>query len=98
MNHLSQKTTAPATTATTHILYQIHSCGYSTRVRNTLDQLDIRFEIRDILANDAYKDELYTAVRRSSGPCLRIEEPGNTLWLTEYQDIVFYLEGLRARS
>lgn len=94
MKPLSQHTKSPTTTATMHILYQIHSCGYSIRVREMLEDRDINFEIRDILANDAYKDELYTAVRKSSGPCLRVEEPGSTLWLTDYQDIVFYLQGV----
>jgi glutaredoxin 2 len=73
-------------------LYQYHGCPYCSRVRSAADQLGIRLELRDTLANRDYADEVVQATGRRTVPVLRIEaDDGEVKWLPESADIVRYL-------
>lgn len=75
-------------------LYQFESCPYCVLVRNAIRQLGIDddIELRDILAQPAYRRELIQGGGMSQVPCLRMDYPdGRTEWLYESADIIAYL-------
>jgi glutathione S-transferase len=79
-------------------LYQFPSCPYCQRVRDALKRLNRDVEMRDIMAEPKYRDELVRATGRGTVPVLRIEDtPGQVRWLPESLDIVRYLEERFAR-
>ena len=56
-------------------------------------RLDVDVELRDILENSEYRDELIEARGRATVPVLRITSPnGRERWMPESHDIVRYLE------
>ena len=74
------------------ILYQTHACAYSARIRAQLDSKNINYETRDILANDAFKEELYNAVKLSTSPCLRIDTDKGSQWITTPHEISIHID------
>ncbi len=76
-------------------LYQFASCPFCTRVRSAIDQLGIDIELRDILLDERYRDELIAERGRATVPVLRITSPdGSERWMPESAEIIAYLEEL----
>jgi len=74
-------------------LYTDDGCPYCTRVREAMARLDLRIELRDVVANARHARALKRATGRRTVPCLRIDAPsGEALWMHESRDIVEYLE------
>lgn len=74
-------------------LYHFDGCPYCDRVRAAMARLKLELELRDILEQPKYREELVTATGKQMVPCLRIEGPGgNARWMHESADIVRYLE------
>ena len=73
-------------------LYHYASCAFSLRVRNAIAALSIDIELRDILRDRNYMEELVSGGGRSTVPCLRITaDDGASEWMYESTDIVKYL-------
>ncbi len=77
---------------------QFASCPFYRRVRRTIDQLGIDVELRDILLDECYRDELIAERGRATVPVLRIASPdGGERCMPESADIIAYLEELYRR-
>ena len=74
-----------------HLLYQYDSCPYCRRVRQFLQEADIRIETRDTLLDPGARRELVEGGGRGTVPCLRIERDGEMRWMYESRDIIDYL-------
>ena len=74
-------------------LYQSSLCWFCAKVRNTLSQLGIALEIRDIGESQEHRNALAEGGGKTQVPCLRIEDGnGNATWMYESSDICAYLE------
>lgn len=74
-------------------LYHFNSCPFCAYVRSAIERLGIDVELRDILQNPEFRDELIEARGRATVPVLRISSPnGEEHWMPESRDIVAYLE------
>lgn len=82
----NQKTTGLA-------LYQSSLCWFCAKVRNTMSNLGIELEIRDIGDSVEHRNALAAGGGKTQVPCLRIEdERGKATWMYESSDICAYLE------
>jgi glutaredoxin len=73
-------------------LYQFDSCPYCARVRDVMQQLGLRIQLRDTRANPQHREDLQAATGKTMVPCLRIEEgPGKVRWMHESADIIAFL-------
>jgi len=74
-------------------LYHFQSCPFCSMVRSNIESLGLDVEMRDILENPEFRDELIEARGRATVPVLRITSPnGEERWMPESRDIVQYLE------
>lgn len=74
-------------------LYMTPWCPFCGLVSNAVDRLGVDVEIRDIVSDTNYHEELVNARRRATVPVLRIDSAdGQTRWMSESSDIVQYLE------
>ena len=74
-------------------LYHFNGCPFCSYVRAGIERLGIDVELRDILQNPEFRDELITARGRATVPVLRINSPdGEEHWMPESRDIMAYLE------
>jgi glutaredoxin len=77
------------------VLYQFASCPFCRRVRGVIDRLGIDVELRDILLDQGFRDELIAERGRATVPVLRITSPdASERWMPESSDIIAYLEEL----
>lgn len=73
-------------------LYHYMACFFCVRVRQVIEQLGLDIELRDILRNPAFREELQANGGRKTVPCLRIEQgDGEVIWLYESRDIIHFL-------
>lgn len=73
-------------------LYQFESCPFCVKVRREIKRRGLNIEIRDILKNSAWEQELIQGGGQRQVPCLRIEkDDGQVQWLYESSDINSYL-------
>lgn len=72
-------------------LYQYPSCPFCVMVRRVIDELGVDVEMRDIIQNPEYRQELIEARGRRTVPVLRITSPEGDRWMPESRDIVRYL-------
>ena len=80
-------------------LYYYERCPYCVRVLDELRLHDREVELRHVLREPAYRQELFAVRGRGTVPVLRIECPeGEVRWLPESRDIVAYLRTLRAAA
>ena len=80
-------------------LYHFQSCPFCRRVRETIARLGIDVELRDILLDERYRDELIAERGRATVPVLRISSPnGAERWMPESADIIAYLEDLYGKA
>ena len=74
-------------------LYHFNGCPFCAVAREAIDRLGVDVELRDIFADQKYRDELVGARGRATVPVLRITSPdGEQRWMPESRDIVRYLE------
>ena len=74
-------------------LYYSPTCPFCRRVMNTINQLDIDVEHRNIGENIEYRNELVEVRNRATVPVLQITSPnGGKRWMPESLDIIRYLE------
>lgn len=75
------------------VLYKYDSCPFCYRVKVSLDRMDVEVELRDVMVEPTYRQELRDKTGRTQVPCLFIDgEP-----LFESADIVDWLERYSAR-
>jgi glutaredoxin len=73
-------------------LYYIPTCPFCKMVINTINQLGIEVELRNINEDTNWRDELVSVRNRATVPVLRITSPDNEdRWMPESRDIVSYL-------
>ena len=72
-------------------LYDYKGCPSSLKTRLEIDRLNLEIERRDIRHSSIYQDSLLAEFGELKAPCLRIEEHGKVVWLSEQDDIVDYL-------
>lgn len=74
-------------------LYYFDSCPFCRYARAGIERLGVDVELRDIMQNPEFRDELIAARGRATVPVLRIASPGGEEhWMPESRDIVRYLE------
>lgn len=74
-------------------LYHFEACPFCGMVRDGIESLGVDVELRDIIDNPKYRDELIEARGRATVPVLRITSPkGEERWMPESRDILRYLE------
>ncbi len=74
-------------------LYHFNGCPFCAVAREAIDRLGVDVELRDIFADQKYRDELVGARGRATVPVLRITSAdGEQRWMPESRDIVRYLE------
>jgi glutaredoxin len=74
-------------------LYHFNGCPFCTYVTAAIARLGVDVELRDIFAEQTYRDELVSARDRATVPVLRITSPnGEERWMPESHDIVHFLE------
>lgn len=82
----------PALTGASLALYYSPTCWFCARVRQTMNELGIELELRDVDREAGRRQELITGGGKSQVPCLRIEEAGRPVeWMYESADIAAYL-------
>lgn len=75
-------------------LYKYDTCGYCRWVMQTLGDLGIAddVELRDVLREPRFREELFEARGRGTVPVLRIEDDqGDVEWMGESRDIIAWL-------
>lgn len=76
-------------------LYKYDTCGYCRWVMQTISELGVTdtIELRDVLREPRFREELFEARGRGTVPVLRIEdESGEVQWMGESRDIVAWLK------
>lgn len=73
-------------------LYHLSTCPFCLRVRRVIDRLGVDIELRDIMENPRYREELIAARGRATVPVLRCTADGKDRWMPESRDIIAYLE------
>lgn len=80
-------------------LYYSETCWFCARVRQTIRELDITIELRDIDREPARRAELVSGGGKGQVPCLRRERGGDNVdWMYESTDIAAYLIGRFKRN
>lgn len=75
-------------------LYYFEGCPFCTMVRSAIGELGIDVELRNVMQDGKYRDELVEARGRATVPVLRITSPdGEERWMPESRDIIHYLRG-----
>ncbi len=75
-------------------LYKYDTCGFCRWVMQTIGELGIadQIELRDVLREPRFRDELFEARGRGTVPVLRIEDDGEVEWMGESRDIIAWLK------
>jgi len=73
-------------------LYHSEICWFCARVRQTIRDLGIDIELRDVDRDSGRRQELIAGGGKGQVPCLRIEDAAhNVTWMYESADISAYL-------
>lgn len=79
-------------TNTQYSLYYYDACPFCARVLRSLANVKVDVERRNVMSNAAYRNELQQATRRTTVPCLRIDNGSESQWMFESMDIIRYLQ------
>lgn len=79
---------------TKYSLYYYDSCPFCARVLRSLDKVNAKVELRNIMSDSAHRSALQQATRRTTVPCLRIESGAESQWMFESMDIMRFLQSL----
>ena len=75
-----------------YVLYHFAECPFCLKVRRQIAALGLKIEMRDILRNKEYFQELMQGGGQDQAPCLRIEESsGEFRWMYESSEINSFL-------
>jgi len=75
-------------------LYYFPSCPFCQFVLRELPNIDVEIELKNIMENFDFRNELMAGGGKTQVPCLRIvSQDGKEEWMYESQDIVLYLKG-----
>jgi len=72
-------------------LYQFHACPFCVKTRRSLRRLNVPVALKDAKNNEQDRQTLLEQGGKIKGPCLRIEENGQTTWMYESNTIIEYL-------
>lgn len=75
-------------------LYYYDACPFCARVLRSLANVKVDVEKRNIMSNSQFRNELQQATRRTTVPCLRIDNGSESQWMFESMDIIRYLQSL----
>lgn len=74
-------------------LYHSESCWFCARVRQTMRDLGLAIDLRDVDRDADRRQELVRGGGKAQVPCLRIEDAAHQVtWLYESADIAAYLK------
>lgn len=86
---------SPAAQAgTKYSLYYYDSCPFCARVLRSLQGVNVKVELRNILSDSQHRTALQKATKRTTVPCLRIDNGSDSQWMFESMDIMRYLQSL----
>lgn len=92
-DHFSERfAPSKAPGADTLALYMTPFCPFCVRVMNTIEELGIEIEFRDIFADRTHREALVAARGRATVPVLRITGDDGERWMPESRDIIRYLK------
>ena len=84
---------ADAPVEDTLALYYMPTCPFCKKVMQSIEQLGLDVELRNINEELKYRDELISQRHRATVPVLRISSAdGDERWMPESRDIISYLE------
>lgn len=75
-------------------LYYYDSCPFCMRVLTALRGVKVKVELRNIMSDPNHRNALYKATRRTTVPCLRIDNGNDSQWMFESMDIMRFLQSL----
>jgi len=73
-------------------LYHFTACPYCRKVRDSLTELKLSVEQRDVRKHTHYHQELISKGGKATVPCLRIKEADGYRWMYESNDIIAFLK------
>ena len=74
-------------------LYYMAACPFCIYVMRAIARLGLDVEMRNVVDDLGFRDELIEARGRATVPVLRIESPnGKVRWMPESRDIIRYLD------
>ncbi len=83
-----------ATQGNQYSLYYYDSCPFCARVLRSLQGVKVNVELRNILSDSQHRTALQKATKRTTVPCLRIDNGSDSQWMFESMDIMRYLQSL----
>lgn len=83
-----------AKVGTKYSLYYYDSCPFCARVLRSLQGVNVKVELRNILSDSQHRTALQKATKRTTVPCLRIDNGSDSQWMFESMDIMRYLQSL----
>lgn len=83
-----------AQTDTKYSLYYYDSCPFCARVLRSLQGINVKVELRNILSDSQHRTALQKATKRTTVPCLRIDKGSDSKWMFESMDIMRFLQSL----
>ena len=75
-------------------LYYYDSCPFCARVLSSLRNIKVNVELRNIASDPNHRNALHKATRRTTVPCLRIDNGKDSQWMFESMDIMRFLQSL----
>ena len=79
---------------TQYSLYYYDTCPFCMRVLHALPKVKVEVELRNIMRDRNHRQDLINGGGRSTVPCLRIDQGGDTQWMYESMDIIRFLQSL----
>ncbi|MEW6056297.1 MAG: glutaredoxin [Bdellovibrionota bacterium] len=74
------------------VVYQFEACPFCVKVRRAIKKLGLKIELRDVLNEPKYEEELMQGGKEYQVPCLRVtHDDGRVQWMYESSDIIDYL-------
>lgn len=83
-----------AAQGTKYSLYYYDSCPFCARVLRSLQGVNVKVELRNILSDSKHRTALQKATKRTTVPCLRIDNGSDSQWMFESMDIMRFLQSL----
>ncbi|TVV43384.1 glutathione S-transferase N-terminal domain-containing protein [Thalassolituus sp. C2-1] len=75
-----------------YALYYYDACPFCQRVLRALPGVKVEVEKRNVLTNQEFRKQQYTATGRTTVPCLLISDNGKDTWMFESADIIRFLQ------
>jgi glutaredoxin 2 len=79
---------------TKYSLYYYDSCPFCVRVLRSLDKVNVKVELRNVMSDSSHRSALQQATKRTTVPCLRIDSGADTKWMFESMDIMRFLQSV----